>query len=142
MLCGFLIDAQYQQIGRICIVTSDNIRCWHAVHVKDVVLWTPERYSTLVPCYRKFTTFNYSECPSRYSREVWCGMRKERSGQLSPRSRTERKVYTFFAIRPLVQTTSSNASKAVPSSKSDWTLSCHRANSVSTKKRYYFRHSF
>ena len=41
----------------------------------------------------------------------------------------------FLYIGPLAQTTSDKASKAVPSSKSDWTLSRRRADSASTAKK-------
>ena len=43
-------------------------------------------------------------------------------------------LHFFFYIEPLAQTTS-NASKAVPSSKSEWTLSRSRADSASTTKK-------
>ena len=46
---------------------------------------------------------------------------------------SEVSTHIFLYIGLLVQTTSSNASKAVPFSKSDWTLSCHRTNSASKK---------
>ena len=42
---------------------------------------------------------------------------------------------SFLYIGPLVQTTSGNASKAVLSSKSDWTLSRRRANIASAAKK-------
>ena len=58
---------------------------------------------------------------------------KSRSGQLSSRGRrTERSIYTFFVHRTL---TISNASEAIPSSKSDWTLSRRKADSASTAKK-------
>ena len=41
----------------------------------------------------------------------------------------------FLYIGPLAQTISDKASKAVPSSKSAWTLSRRRADSVSTAKK-------
>ena len=44
-------------------------------------------------------------------------------------------LYTpFLYIRPLAQT---NASKAVPFSKSDWTLSRHWADSASAAKKFF-----
>ena len=57
---------------------------------------------------------------------------RQQSGQLSPRSkRMERSA--------LVQTTSGNALKAVPSSMSDWlTLSVCRVDSASTAKKAVF----
>ena len=74
-------------------------------------------------------------------------MRKEnrlRSGQLSPR--LERSVYTFLVHRTLSTNyvrTSDNALKAVPSSKSDWTLSRRRAdNATAAKKLGFFCHNF
>ena len=73
---------------------------------------------------------------------MWCGVHKDdskwRSGQLSQRSRKmERSVYTFFVHRTLSTNytcTSGNTSRAVPSSKSDWTLSHRRADNASTAK--------
>ena len=50
--------------------------------------------------------------------------------------------FTFLYIGPLVKTTSSNSSKDVPSSKSDWTLSRCRADSASATKKLYFHHNF
>ena len=44
-------------------------------------------------------------------------------------------LHFFLYIGPFVQTTSGNASKAVPSSKSDWNLS-RTADSASTAKKF------
>ena len=57
---------------------------------------------------------------------------KSRSGQ-----RSEVSTPSLY-IGPLAQTTSDNASKAVPSSKSDWNLSRHWADSASTAKKQFF----
>ena len=52
-------------------------------------------------------------------------------------------VSTLFSyIGLLVKTTSGDASKADPSSKSDWTLSRRRADSASRAKKEFFRHNF
>ena len=59
---------------------------------------------------------------------------KSMSGQLSPRSRRMEQSPSLL-IGPLVKTTSGNASKAVPSSKSDWTLSRRRADIASAAKK-------
>ena len=75
--------------------------------------------------------------------KVWCGMCKE--NWLTPgRGRVDypqevegwSAVSTLFLyIRPLVQTTSGNALKALPSSNSDWNLSHRTADSVSAAKK-------
>ena len=44
----------------------------------------------------------------------------------------------FLYIGPLVQTTSGNASRAILSSKSDWTLSRRRADIASAAKKVVF----
>ena len=74
---------------------------------------------------------------------VWCGVCKENrptaiQGWVSYPQELEgwSKVFTLFLyLGPLVQTTSDNTSKAVPSSKSDWTLSHRRADSASAAKK-------
>ena len=81
--------------------------------------------------------------------KVWSGVHKE-NRPISSRGRVSypqevegwSEVSTpFLYIGPLVQTTSGNASKALTSSKSAWTLS-HRSDSASAANMLFFRHNF
>ena len=85
-------------------------------------------------------------CTADYTTLVGgCGLKygaacaKENSGGRVSYRRTST---PFLYIGPLVKTTSGIASKAFPSSKSDWTLSRRRANSASTAKSSIFAITF